>query len=122
MAATSPTKLTKMIRKSLEERAAHLKAAAEIEAVFTSLGLSIAEAEKAAGSRPTKVGKVDRRVGRRPKRGRGSYDQTAEEFVLSLLKGKSLLTAQVNNAWREAGRKGVANNTLTKLVKLKQLK
>lgn len=48
---------------------------------------------------------------------RKHFAQTAEEFVLSLLAGKSLITGDINKAWTAAGRTGRADNTLYILTK-----
>jgi DNA-binding transcriptional regulator YiaG len=56
------------------------------------------------------------------KRKRGTFKQTAEEMILSLLKGgKTLTTSELGAAWDEAGRGGVAADTLSKMVKDKKL-
>lgn len=56
------------------------------------------------------------------KRTRGSYEQTAEEFILSLAKGKGATSADINKAWHASGRRGKADNTLSLMVKKRQLK
>lgn len=56
------------------------------------------------------------------KQSRGSYEQTAEEFVLSLAKGRGATSADINKAWSESGRRGKADNTLSLMVKNRQLK
>lgn len=49
---------------------------------------------------------------------RRSYDQTAEQFILSLVKSrKATTTAAINAAWRSIGRPGKADNAITRLVK-----
>ncbi len=48
--------------------------------------------------------------------------ENAETFVLGLLNGKTLTTAQVNEAWKKAGRGGIANNALTNLAKQKKMR
>ncbi len=60
------------------------------------------------------------KLGRR--RTRRRFDQTAAEFLLGLLKGRKLTTAEVNAAWKKAGRGGKADVTLMQLVKAKKLK
>lgn len=56
-------------------------------------------------------------------RPRGQYKQTATEFVASLLKGrKAMTTAEINAAWKKSGRGGVADDTLSLMVKAKKLK
>jgi DNA-binding transcriptional regulator YiaG len=54
---------------------------------------------------------------------RGKFTQSREEFILSLLKGrKSLTSAEINAAWKKAGRANNADNTLSLMVKAKKLK
>jgi hypothetical protein len=50
-------------------------------------------------------------------RKRGTYALTAAEFVLGLVKGKGATTAEITAAWKKAGRGGVADNTLTRMLK-----
>ena len=60
---------------------------------------------------------------KRRRRRRGTFKQTAEQLVLSLLQGgKALTTAELTAAWKRAGRGGKVDNTLTKLVKSKKIK
>jgi DNA-binding transcriptional regulator YiaG len=59
--------------------------------------------------------------GRRGKR--GTFGQTAQEMILGLLKAnRTLTTAQINAAWKQAGRKGTADVTLGGMVKDRMLK
>ena len=54
---------------------------------------------------------------------RGQFKQTAEEFVLSLLKGRrALTTSQINAAWAKAGRGDRGDKTLGLMVKARKLK
>jgi hypothetical protein len=54
---------------------------------------------------------------------RGTFKLTAQEFVSSLLQGRKVLTsAEINVAWKKAGRAGNADNTLSLMVKAKSLK
>jgi len=55
-------------------------------------------------------------------RKREKYAQTAEQFVLGLVKDKGAITSDINRAWQAAGRKGRADNTLNKMLKLGKLK
>ena len=51
------------------------------------------------------------------------FAQTGMEFVLSTVKiYRSMTTAEINAAWKKAGRGGTADNALTDLIKTKQLK
>lgn len=56
-------------------------------------------------------------------RGRRGGGVTAEEFVLSVLKGgKSAGSAEINAAWVKAGRPGKADNTLSVMTRAGKLK
>ena len=48
---------------------------------------------------------------------------TAKEFIVSLVRGrKASTTNEINAAWRESGRKGTADNTMSLMVKAGELK
>lgn len=92
--------------------------------MFASLGItkfpavgSKAEMPKGKRSGRPKGAVAKSKPGKRQKHG-----VTAAEFVLGLLDGKSLSSADVNGAWKGSGRPGAANNTLTALVKAGKLK
>ena len=54
---------------------------------------------------------------------RGTYAQTAQEFVLGLVRSrKATTTAAIAAAWKKAGRGGKADNVLSLMVKAKKLK
>ncbi len=55
-------------------------------------------------------------------RKRKKYDQTAEQFVLGLVKDKGDSSSDINKAWKAAGRTGRADNTLNKMLKAGKLK
>ncbi len=118
------TQLGKMLAKLMAQRKKHLAVAtrslakvAEMDQILAQAGIHVDGGAKAAG----KAAKPGRKAGGRRKR--GVFKETAEEFVLGLVKsGKATATAEINNAWKEARRGGKADNTLTKLVKGKQLK
>ncbi len=52
---------------------------------------------------------------------RRKYPESAEQFILGLVKGKGATSAEINAAWKKA-RTGRADNTLTKMVKAKTVK
>jgi hypothetical protein len=65
------------------------------------------------------LGVTVKRKGRKP----GSYKETGEELILSLLrKGKSLNGAEINAAWRMAGRPGICNHLISQMVTTGKLK
>jgi hypothetical protein len=53
---------------------------------------------------------------------RGKFAVTAGQFIINLLKGKALTTRQVNEAWKKAGRGGVADVDLSHLFKAGKIK
>jgi hypothetical protein len=123
MPRTNPVAtFAKVTSKLLAQRKKHLAIVAkssakvaEIEGMFSEFGITL------DGGKPTANGKQrGRKAGRRK---RGVFKETADEFILGLLKGgKSLSTAELGKAWKKAGRGGKADNTLTKLVHARQLK
>jgi DNA-binding transcriptional regulator YiaG len=53
----------------------------------------------------------------------GSYKDTGEELILSLLKRRKALTgAEINAAWRRAGRPGICNYLISNMVTVGKLK
>ena len=77
---------------------------------------AVAAVKAAAG--PAKAPAVKGRT----KGKRGTFSQTAEQLILSLVKGKGATTADLNKAWKAAGRAGKADVNLSKLVKAGKLK
>jgi hypothetical protein len=102
----------------IAQRQEHLDALAEIDSLFAKYGMTLGQAKKKVGRKPGRKSGGKSGGGRRT---RGHFDQTAEEFVLGLLQGGSLTTGAINAAWKKAGRKATANNTLTKLTKEKKV-
>jgi len=110
--------LEKSLTKLVAERQTHVDALARINALFDKFCISVAAsapvvAADAMVPAPVKIAKS---------RKRKHFPQTAEEFVLSLLAGKSLITSAINKAWIAAGRKGNADTTLFMLNKKKAVK
>jgi hypothetical protein len=78
-------------------------------------------AELQAISEPQAPRQIAKRV--KGMRKRGAFQVTAEQMILGLLGGgKTMTTAEINAAWKKAGRGGSADVTLGKLVKAKKLK
>lgn len=135
MAQSQLTKqLVQLIADLQAERQQHEDAIADIDAALGHFGI-VTEAPARRGRRPGRKKVAKRRTAKkktskkkagtkkgRRRRGRGAYSQTADEFVLGLLKGKTLTTKQVNDAWTRARRAGKADNTLSKLSKDKKVK
>lgn len=92
-------------------------------------GLAVKQTKKVAKAKKVKqASKKSPKAGVKkaaaPKAGRKNkkYAQTAEQFVLGLVKGKGAITSDINKAWQAAGRTGRADNTLNKMLKSKKLK
>ncbi|MFP4144779.1 MAG: hypothetical protein ACLFV3_06510 [Phycisphaeraceae bacterium] len=61
--------------------------------------------------------------GPRGRRRRGSFEQTGEQFVLSLLEKRGeMTTSDIHNAWIKAGRGGRPDNMLSKLTRENRIK
>src|ERR1035437_2140649 len=61
-------------------------------------------------------------AGQKPRK-RGTFKRTAEEIILSLLKGrKALTTSQLAAAWKKERRGGSVDNALSRMVKAGKLK
>lgn len=117
MAKSSIAKFVAIIAKLRKDRQKHLTALAEIDATLSQLGIAVEPAAPAVRrGRPKGSGK------KAGKRKRGTFSETAEQFILGLVKEKSMTSAEINKAWKSADRAGLANNTLTKMVKAKALK
>ncbi|MFW6106784.1 MAG: hypothetical protein ACOC8H_01345 [bacterium] len=48
---------------------------------------------------------------------RKRFPETAEQFIVGLVKGKGAMTAEINQAWKDSGRAASADKTLSKMVK-----
>lgn len=109
----------KMISQLIEKKQHHERALAEINALFGRYGISLNgshSSAKASNGTPAPAGGKGRRKRRK-------FGQTADGFILSLLQSrKSLMTSEINNAWKQSGRSFSANNTLGKLTKEKKIK
>jgi len=126
--------LTNLVADLHKERQEHADAIAEIDATLDQFGIDLektsvrrrpgrpAGRKKVAttrGKKKVSKKKVSKKKVRRG--GRKSYGQTADEFVLGLVGSTPMTTKEINDAWKAAGRKGKADNTLTKLTKEKEL-
>ena len=109
--------LDKILSKLVKQRQEHVDALAKLDAIFAKYGINPA---KAAKQTVEAAPRLATKKGRRRRRGR--FAQTAEAFVLGLLKGKSLTGAEVNAAWTDAGRKARADTTLSLMTKKKLIK
>jgi len=106
------------IAQLIARREAHANGLAAIDALFAKYGITLNGART-----PHPTDSTESPARKAQGRKRGHFDQTAEEFVLALLKeNKGMTTAEVNAAWKKSGRGGAADNALGKLVKEKTLK
>ncbi len=138
MAKSSPTKqLAELVKQLQIERDQHLDAITVIDQAFADLGIP-SEAEggkrrrasktvsrKKVAKKSTKKKSAKKRVSKKTRRAakRRSFAQTADEFVLGLLKGgKKMTRPEINGRWKQAKRGGSPDNTLSKLSKAKTLK
>jgi|SRR5882724_3968923 len=114
------------VKRLLDERAMHAAALARIEETLNGigalLGTSLAQTPPRRG-RPPKTALLAPPPARRPKRGRGSYEVTADDFVLGIVsQNKNPTTREINATWKAVGRGHTADNTLVKLVKTGRLR
>jgi len=109
--------LEKSLTKLVAERQTHAHALARIDALFGKFGVSVAAPVPVAAA--VAVVPASDNVATSSRRKRSKV--TGEEFVLSLLAGKSLITREINEAWIAAGRKGNADTTLWMLAKKKMV-
>ena len=118
---------TASLQAELQRRTARLSG---LIAQRDKLDKQIAELQAVAGRPAAAVPKPAAKAkgGRKPKavkaegRKRKSYAVTAEQLVLGLVKDRGATTAEINKAWKGAGRTGRADNTLNKMVKAGKLK
>ena len=117
--STAASQLVTLVKQLRAQRRAHVDAIAAIDQSCGQLGISLGPAKRGPGRPKGKAApKVTRKV-----RKRGTYKQTADDFILGLLAGgKILTTAQIIGKWRQAKRGGKADNPLSKLVAQKKLK
>lgn len=96
---------------------------ADLKALAGRFGQAVAAEAPAKPVRKYRRGKVKVAKVVAPKKGkRGKYGQTAQQFVLDLLAGKTLTSTELTAAWAEAGRKGRVDNALTSLFKAGTIK
>jgi len=80
------------------------------------------KAGKAAVAPVAKAGREAKApVARKPAK-RGVFPETAEQFILGLVKGEGATTAQINQRWSASGRPGSASPNLSVLFKARKLK
>jgi hypothetical protein len=121
MAKVHPSRLTQILEALRSEYHKLSERLGELHATFQHLGIDPQHAPHGRGpGRPKSAATPASKPKRRRRRRR--FAESADAFLLSLLKAKPLTTAEVNAAWKAAGRGGVANNALTTLTKSKKIK
>jgi len=149
MADSTIDQLGAAISKLQAERATYVSEIAQIDATFAELGITAQQTAAPARRKPgrppkaktaevkaskakpakTKAAKpaktVKKQASRKPagRSTRGSYKQTASQFIMTMFTGdQDLATSQIIGNWKKAKRGGKPDNALTKLVKNKDLK
>ena len=114
-AAKSTDELARIIRQLQAERQQHADAIAAIDEQFEQHGIAAEPRKKRRGRRrgPGRPkGSMIRKVGKKKRR---TFSKTADEFILDLLKGRSMTTGEINAKWRQTKRGGNADTTLSRL-------
>lgn len=120
---TTANQLAKLVRELRAERSKHLEAVARIDETFAQLGIAAQRQAGRAAAAPSNNGPATRQRTGGTRRRRGRFKQTGEQSVLTFIQARGgANSAEVNAQWRKEGRRGKANNTLTKLVQEGQLK
>jgi hypothetical protein len=142
---SSPAALPSFISKLLSDRHAHVAAVAAIDATLSRVSAALGGAapkvapvkaiakpvakkpvKKAAPALKAPVVKAAVKapvVKKAPAVKAKKTGLTANDFVLGFVKDKKNPTSQeINKAWKDAGRKGMADNNLSLLTKIKKLK
>ena len=126
MSKTRVNELQSLVAKLQADREGHLDAIAQIDAAFDALGITMPKRKK-RGRKPGKkkaVGTISKKKAAK-KAKRKKFRMSANELVLATIKkadAKGITSAQVNRAWKAAGRPGDAYNTLGVLFKEKKIK
>ena len=110
-------RLARLIADLCSQRQDHARAIAEIDDTASKFGIKLDGAPKRG--RPAGSSAAPKRRRRK----RGTFKETAEQFVLNYVTANpDATTAQIGKAWQAAKRGGKPDNALTKLTKAKQLK
>jgi hypothetical protein len=122
------TAFSEQIRKLLEDRERHAKAMQSIDATLQQVRKLLASDSNFGRPGRGSRGRVGRPPGktattRRKKRSRGRFETSGDVSVLQFVQEKgSPSTREINAHWKSEGRRGSADNALSKLVKEKKLK
>jgi len=146
--ATTASELAEIIEKLKKEKAEHEKKIAEIDSIFEKYGIDAESAtRKKPGPKPgatrkkrgpkkktttkkattkkktTKKKTTKKKAGAKRGRKRQTFSKSGEESVLDFVReAGSPNSAEVNAHWEAEGRKGRADNALSKLVSDGKLK
>ena len=126
---------TTALQAELERRAARLgkllklreqvdRDIAELQALSAQFGKATPAAPKVKAVRRKQRKAKTAKVAAKPvvKKVRKAFKQTAQKFILRLLKGGVMTTAQLNERWARIGRGGKADKTVGELVKAGTIK
>jgi len=125
--------ITRLVQTLQADRQKHVTAIAEIDAVFSSLGIN-AQAPKRRGRKPgTKVNATPsatpsaaptpaKTSGKKRRRSKSKDGLTGEQFLYKILADGAISTADVNGQWISSGRNGRADVLLGQLVSAGKLK
>jgi hypothetical protein len=131
---SSPAALPKYIETLLSQRSSHVSAIASIDATLSRVSAALGgAAPKAAPVKAVAARKAPKKRGRPAKSAvqmpmvkapiKARSGLTANEFVIEFIKAKKNPTSQeINKHWKDAGRKGMADNNLSLMTKAKMLK
>jgi len=113
-----PTTFADRIQRLLQEREHHAQALAQIDDALQQIASLLDVHRKSAAPRAT-AAVAPAKTGRKRK----TYDTTAEQSVLAFVKQAGQpTTRQIKQHWASEGRRGSADNELSRLVKNKKLK
>lgn len=107
------------ISQLLTKRREYTQGLAHIDAIFAKYHIQVTNGAASAAPQSRATSAPRQSAGSRKRR---SFSQTADEFILSSLRSKPMVTGEINAAWKRAGRGGTADNSLGKLVKDKRIK
>jgi hypothetical protein len=111
--SASTQQLRSLVEQLRRERQAHVDAIREIDEALGEAGAPA----PAVAPKPVKTAKKSKR------KPRGQFSETAAQFVQRLIRERGpSTTAEVNTVWKQAGRGGFADTTLSNLVKDKVLR
>lgn len=113
------------IDRLLAERATHASALNQIDGVLSNIMRLVGASSGSPATEPVRtiLLKAAALSPTKKRRGPGTYAMTAVEIVRAFVQGRpQATTAEVNAHWKQVGRNGTADNTLTALVKAGRLR